>query len=272
MDVLNTPYQDRAADTELQWLNEYVIFGIVPLYVAIGHFLHWWWPQSWAGPTKSWSWWFPGLTLLGFFIDDVGTGVGLQAHEWPRTTYEGNPVLVKLHYSLKDNGITSTLTDTLRITWAWHSTVLGAAYSLGLMTNFSKWVLLFASFQKVLAGWGWWTLTPNDYGLLDFYSLDSGRDTWERHSRLARAMYNGAKETGQLNDAHKKYKTVRNSHATFTEAAVKGYISLRTTPEGVPYETFANPTRRRLVEDLERTANAGSRTAEVLLKLIFLVW
>ena len=66
MDTLEKPYEDRAADQELaSWLNEWVIFAMVPAYIGVGYLLHWAWPKSW-GKARPQSWWWAGLTLAGF--------------------------------------------------------------------------------------------------------------------------------------------------------------------------------------------------------------
>ena len=67
---------------------------------------------------------------------------------------------------------------------------------------FTKWVLfLLTPIVKIYAGYLWWTLEPNDFSVLDFFTFKEGRDCWERSSIAASDAFNGGRSKRQYRDS-----------------------------------------------------------------------
>ena len=178
------------------------------------------------------------------FIDDVGTGVGMQAEEFPRESYEGNPALVNWSHKGQEWGFFRNHTDMMR----WHF-ISGAVmyvflYLDYLTMNNATWfgMFLLIPLLKTYAGHGWWSIKPNNFTVSDFFTFEEGRDCWERSSNYAVYWFN--KGTAPDKFAASEYATYRKN--IFEEH---------------PLDVSE---RRRLVE--------GSRTFRMLDELGWLGW
>jgi len=236
------PYQD-------EYGAEASLYGWQPLtapfsLIAVIAYAIPWITGGWIGwaPKKRFSLWWPLAISILFFTDDVGTAIGLQAKEYPREACEGNPTVVQFLYRMRKLGVVNTLTGAMRLFAIWNQMFAWGVFYFGIANNMMKWMLLLNGILKAYAGYGWWSLKPNDYGLWDFITFKPGRETWERHSQLALTMYNKASDK---NDAKRQYKGVKDS----SKVDLSMYL------------------RRRLVE-LDAT---GSRTARTVLPF-FIPW
>ena len=178
-----------------------------PALASIGLLLHWLAPRWFGRGYRPHPLWLV-IPLAGIFIDDVGTAIGCQAEETPRVAIEGNPGYTQLHYKLYDLGLSGSLTSTFR--WAWLVDTLSVLlfHWAGKVTNTSLVLLTLFNFGKAWAGWNWWKLEPNDYGVWDFFTFSNKeRDCWERLHWQASDIFDEEGEKG-----HDKVKAIRNSH------------------------------------------------------------
>ena len=231
------PYQDEVGKG---WYKGYDSLLTPFMGVFIYTFLAPWVTSGWIAspPKKRISWWWPLATSILFSIDDLGTAIGVQAEETPRNMYEANPNLVQFHYRMREWGVATTLTDSVRIFYWINQLHIWLAWQFGFMNTFYKYFLLINGAVKARAGYQWWGLKPNNYTIWDFWFFKPGRECWERHSALAVNMYNRANDK---KEAHKLYKDVKDSQAQL--------------------QPFLNTVSRRLLE----MKAAGSRTARVVL-------
>jgi len=124
----------------------------------------------------------PGLlfVLAGFLIDDVGTAIGMQAQEVPRTHVEGNPFMSGCWQYMIDNGYAKSQTDAHRLVAMWFVSVILASQYFGLYNSLSRVTFFLMAALKTYAGASWWTIKPNNYTLMDYLSFKPGRLTDER--------------------------------------------------------------------------------------------
>ena len=140
---------------------------------------------------KNYTKWFGGKRLTTFWlivvigghlIDDWGTAIGMQATEEFGAGYamEGNGSMIGLWKKLEEWGLAKTHTAAHRLVGFWYlATILFAQY-FGLWTFLSRTALIVTSVYKAYAGYGWWSLTPNDYTVFDFITFQDGKQTDNR--------------------------------------------------------------------------------------------
>ena len=230
-------------------------FLTMPIFAGLGLLLHKLKPSSF-GPGRYEPWWWALPSLLGIFIDDVGTAVGCQGEEEPRCATEGNPGYVQLHYQLNNLGIVHSLTGTFRLAYIIDTLTIVLLWYYQKVTTVSWLFLTFFCFGKAMAGWGWWlgcATKHNNYTVWDFFTYSSKeRDCWERHNLFCRDVYNESvdKEKGLA-----KAKAVKDSRNAYAD--VKG-------------KDARNPKMwwndRRRLTDMKK---AGSKTATVWLRFLF---
>lgn len=130
------------------------------------------------------------LVLTAWAIDDWGTAIGIQANEVPLKLFEGNPIMVNAWEQMKDWGIAKTDTAAMRLIYIGHLATILVAQYMGWLNPASRFFLFFAAIIKVVAGLGWWFLSPNPYSLSDFLSFKDGKATPHRHSLGNLTLYN----------------------------------------------------------------------------------
>ena len=122
------------------------------------------------------------MVIGGFSIDDIGTAIGMQAEEIPRTNLEGNPIMSGLMHWWINMGLAKTETAAQRLTYftflAW---ILLFQY-FGMYTSVSRAYMVLGALVKAYAGYQWWYLKPNNFTIRDFFTFKDGRRVPERMS------------------------------------------------------------------------------------------
>jgi hypothetical protein len=180
--------------SQTHWAIGAVAFPFIYLTTNImGEILGWLWKP--LGKRTKVPTWMISLFMVAVFIDDVGTGVGLQAEESPRTSYEANVALVNWSHKAQEFGLFRNHTDALRYSFTMSTIVAWLVWRGTLpMTNYAKWGLFFLlPFIKMYAGHGWWSLEPRNFSVLDFFTFTKGRDCWERSNLAAGTAFNAGK-------------------------------------------------------------------------------
>ena len=188
-----------SATLRTHWAYGMVIYPAVFLGTALqGSILKWvfadglgvrffkWFAQRATVPA-----WMYTLFVLGILVDDMGTGIGMQGKEIPRTMVEGNQLVINWSHKAQEWGLFRNHTDVFRWQVATGLLTLWAAWKGWIpLNNFAKWMVFFtAPFMKMYAGYQWWGV-PNDFTVVDFLTLREGRDCWERSSKAAAALFN----------------------------------------------------------------------------------
>ena len=130
------------------------------------------------------------IVLVGFFIDDYCTSIGMQAQESPYQMVEGNPFMGALMQWWIKNGFAKTETAAHRLTFiVFFAEILLMQY-FKFYTVSSKIYMLMTAMVKAWAGYGWCLLKPNDFTFSDWISFKDGRPTPERMSIPLIRQYN----------------------------------------------------------------------------------
>ena len=163
------------------WWSPLFVFLIIPLMTLMDPYMRFF-GVSWTPFTGN-SFGTVGLAsvLAMMSIDDVGTAIGLQAKERPLITYEGNPHMVRTWDLFMRWGV-KTQTAAHRIIWLLLIVQILWLNSWGWLGPWARLYILFTAVGKANAGYNWWTLKPNKYGLKDFLMGKNGRITPERRS------------------------------------------------------------------------------------------
>ena len=163
------------------WWSPLYVFLIIPLMTLMDPYMSFL-GYSWV-PFAGKAFGTIGLAsvLALMSVDDVGTAIGLQAKERPLIMYEGNPHMVRTWDLFMRWGV-KTQTGAHRIIWLLLIVQVLWLNSLGWLGPWARLYILFTSVGKALAGYTWWNLKPNNYGLKDFLVGYNGRITPERRS------------------------------------------------------------------------------------------
>ena len=119
--------------------------------------------------------------LAANFIDDAGTATGFQATEEPRLAFEKNLVASRAIEWFVESGIAKTHSQA----FLFMDLLLQASVLFWHFRGVNKTQRIFmyiTAINKTLAGYGWWTMKPNEYGLTSYFHLlaGQGRATPER--------------------------------------------------------------------------------------------
>ena len=197
---------------EKHWLIGATAYPIAMLqYWAVGYMFGWVWKGARAKTTV--PTWMMVACAVGFFIDDVGTGVGMQAEEQPREAYEANEHLVNWSNKGQEFGLFRNHTDMLRYHFFMGLAMIYFVWSGSLTLNpiMKYGFFMVQPLIKIMAGYQWWGLEPNNFTVLDFFTFKEGRDCWERSSQLAIEMYNRRQGKSQYAAALPRRRLVEGS-------------------------------------------------------------
>jgi hypothetical protein len=130
------------------------------------------------------------FVLAGFWVDDIGTAIGLQAEEVPREMVEGNHYMSGAWQFLIDNGLAKTQTDAHRLVGIYFTVFILVAQYFGWLNSFARFSMFGVAMTKAWAGSNWWQNKPNNYTVTDYLSFKPGRLTNERLSYPMRIVFN----------------------------------------------------------------------------------
>jgi len=188
------------------WGRYVTLLGIpVAIYIMNRWAPNWDWPLS-LSPGNQLKTWELVFVFLGFFIDDVGTSIGLQADEYLTDGgykfNEGNPYMVDTWNFLMENKLAKTETAAHRLIYCYFTFIILMCHFNGWLSKGARFHLLFTAVIKAYAGYGWWGLKPNDFTISDFFTFKDGKPTPWRQSQEALSLMNTYlinRETGEKN-------------------------------------------------------------------------
>ena len=211
---------------EKHWLVGATAYPVFMLQCwAYGQILGWFFKSAKAKTTI--PTWMMVACAVGFFIDDVGTGVGMQGEERPRDFYEANECLVNMSHKGQEWGIFRNHTDALRYHFFMGMAMIYFVWSGRIALNplMKYGFFVFQPLTKVNAGYRWWGVKPNNFSVVDFFTFKEGRDCWERSSPLAVQMFNGGQSKTQYASALPRRRLVEGSK-TFRLLDDLGWLQL----------------------------------------------
>ena len=132
-------------------------------------------PFNWVLGEGTMGRWGLAFVVVCHFIDDVGTGVGFQATEQPLGGFEGGVQMRKDIAHVMKNGLARTETEAMRTIWITNLGVQLLLYYLGWYSSWTRAVMYVGALKKVQAGYGWWSVRPNKFSILDFFFGQSQR-------------------------------------------------------------------------------------------------
>ena len=142
------------------------------------------------GKGSRFRWYELLLVLTGITIDDMGTSIGMQAEETPRTTYEANSFMIGTWNFFKSVGLADTFTSGMRLNWIYLVSLMLAAHYFGTLNAWLRFYFILLAAFKAYAGYAWWTIKPNTFTIMDFLTFKSGRPTPERENFNTLVFYN----------------------------------------------------------------------------------
>ena len=238
--------REQIASLKATKYSQYQVLAAVPANIVTQYALNWMFP----GTRKSIYGYFKGngfslplllFVLACFFIDDGGTGIGLQAHEIPRTHVEGNPFMSYTWCWMIDNGWAKTETAAARLVMIWQMFMVVLVNYLGYAGPVFKLMATFMGLFKVWAGLAWWKLKPNDFTVTDFLSFKDGRRCPERLNMQTMEEFNTLSENPGAFGAGANWEGLTNKKNIY-----KGFMAqLRGETQA---EVTSAMQRRRLVQ------------------------
>ena len=126
-------------------------------------------PFDWLLGKGTMGRWGLALVLVGHFIDDCGTAIGFQATEEPQGAFEGGAQARKDIANVMKNGLASTETDAVRFFYLVNLGSHLLFYYLGWYSSFTRYLMYSGAVLKAYAGYGWWSIKPNKFGILDLF-------------------------------------------------------------------------------------------------------
>ena len=145
---------------------------------------------KWLSTNGRMNWYLFAVVVLLFSVDDVGTSIGLQATETPKTGFEMNSGFCVFMEYMIINGYTATHTSGFRLVWIVNLLVLCTLQYFGLFGPLTSLYIVYTGLLKATAGYGWWGLKPNEFTIADFLLFRPGKVTPDRMGFNANKLAN----------------------------------------------------------------------------------